>query len=176
MRKQDDDRILDADEGNSLVRHYTHIDQSQQTAEDWWGGAVALDHFLEGLPHTVEAIATTSLHSQHQWRAWVVNTESSKQVGSHWFTVVLGTEMQLLQSNLSQLRDSNMEEHSVVSGSRHITATPSAAGTAREYPHIFGASDPELSSALDWARANAMRPDVASWMQAREQWDVAIAA
>ena len=30
--KQDDDRILAAEEVNILVRHYTHLDQSQQAA------------------------------------------------------------------------------------------------------------------------------------------------
>ena len=69
LRKRDDDRILGTDEVNRLVRHYSHLDQRHQAAEDWWAGAVALDHFLTGLPNAVEEI-TTSPHTQHRWRTW----------------------------------------------------------------------------------------------------------
>ena len=69
LRKRGDDRVLDTDEVNRLVRHYAHLDQRHQAAEDWWAGAVALDHFLTGLPNFVEEITTTSSHTQHRWRA-----------------------------------------------------------------------------------------------------------
>ena len=91
LRKRGDHRILDTDEVNRLVRHYSHLDQRHQAAEEWWAGAVALDHFLTGLPNVVEEITTTSSHTQHRWRAWAVNTQTSRQLGSHWFTVVVGT-------------------------------------------------------------------------------------
>ena len=46
----------------------------------------------------MQEITTTSPHTQHRWRAWAVNTQTSRQRGSHWFTVVVGTQTQLLQS------------------------------------------------------------------------------
>ena len=49
LHKRGDDRILEADEVNQLVRHYSHLDQRHQAAEEWWGGAIAIDHFLTGL-------------------------------------------------------------------------------------------------------------------------------
>ena len=54
LRKKGDQRILETDEVNCLVRHYSHLDQRRQAAEEWWAGAVALDHFLTGLPIVVE--------------------------------------------------------------------------------------------------------------------------
>ena len=53
LRKRSLDRILEADEVNRLVRHYSYLDQRSQAAEEWWAGAVALDNFLKGLPATV---------------------------------------------------------------------------------------------------------------------------
>ena len=66
LRKRGDDRILGADEVNRLVRHYSHLDQRHKAAEDWWAGAVALDHFLTGLPNFVEEITTISSQTQHR--------------------------------------------------------------------------------------------------------------
>ena len=48
LGKKDLGRILDSDEVNLLVRAYSHLDQRSQAAEEWWAGAVALDHFLIG--------------------------------------------------------------------------------------------------------------------------------
>ena len=142
MHRGKSDRILNADEVNLLVRHYTHLDHSHQAAEEWWAGAVALDHSLEGLPRTVEEIATTNMSSQHRWRAWLVNTQSSKQLGSHWSTVVASTEMQMLHITVEdhpmasslQLLQSTVEEHSMASSSQLLqsTAKPSAASTVPE--------------------------------------------
>ena len=84
--KKGDRRILDADEVNRLVRHYSHLDLRHDAAEEWCAGAVALDHFLAGLPNVVEEITTTSPHSQHRWQAWAVNTQTSRQLGSHWWS------------------------------------------------------------------------------------------
>ena len=103
LRKKDYERILDTNEVNRLVRHYSHLDQRHQAAEEWWGGAVALDHFLTGLPNIVEAISSTSSHAQHRWRAWAVNTQTSRQLGSHWFTVVVGIQAQQLMSTAEYL-------------------------------------------------------------------------
>ena len=43
LRKKVDHRILDAEQVKRLVRHYSHLDQRHQAAEEWWAGAVALD-------------------------------------------------------------------------------------------------------------------------------------
>ena len=45
LRERDIDRILDSDEVNRLVRHYSHVGQRNQVEEEWWAGAVALGHF-----------------------------------------------------------------------------------------------------------------------------------
>ena len=64
LRKTEDNRILDSDEVNHLVRHYSHLDQRKQAAEEWWGGAVALDHFLTGFSNAMENITSTSSQTQ----------------------------------------------------------------------------------------------------------------
>ena len=94
LAKSDLDRILDSDEVNRLVRRYSHLDQRSQADEEWWAGAIALDHFLIGLPHIVEEIGATTSNSQHLWRAWIVNTQSSARAGSHWFTVIVGASVE----------------------------------------------------------------------------------
>ena len=102
LRKKSLDRILEDVEVNRLVRHYSYLDQRSQAAEEWWAGAVALDNFLTGLPDMVAELATANLGQRHSWRAWIVNTQHSAQLGSHWFTVVVGATVgdvpQLLQS------------------------------------------------------------------------------
>ena len=85
-------RILDSHEVNRLVREYCNIADRPQAAEEWWAGAIALDHFLQGLCHSAREILEPSGRSQHRWRAWIVNTQSSQQAGSHWFTVALGVQ------------------------------------------------------------------------------------
>ena len=69
-------RILDSHEVNRLVREYCNIADKPQAAEEWWAGAVALDHFLQGLLHSVREILEPNGRSQHRWRAWIVNTQS----------------------------------------------------------------------------------------------------
>jgi hypothetical protein len=98
LHKRSDNRILETDEVNRLVRHYSHLDQRHQAAEEWWGGAIAIDHFLTGLPNSIQELSTIASDKQHRWRAWIVNTQTSRQQGSHWFTVIIGTQTQLLQS------------------------------------------------------------------------------
>ena len=65
LRKGHLDRILNSDEVNRLVRHYSGLVQRSQAAEEWWAGAVALDHFLIGLPGVVNEVATTTSGQQH---------------------------------------------------------------------------------------------------------------
>ena len=79
---------------NRLVREYCHIANKPQVAEEWWAGAVGLDHFLEGIIYTASEILSPSGSAQHRWRVWVVNTQSSRQVGSHWFTVAIGVHQE----------------------------------------------------------------------------------
>ena len=114
LRKRNIDRILDSDQVNRLVRHYSSVDQRSQAEEDWWAGAVALDHFLIGLPGMVDELAVNSSGQQHRWRAWIVNTQSSAQLGSHWFTVVVGAAVenssQLLQSTATSSTAGSMLE------------------------------------------------------------------
>ena len=142
LNMRSDDRILNSDQVNRLVRHYSQLDQSQRAAEEWWGGAIAIDHFLTGLPDSIQEISTSMSDKQHRWRAWVVNTQSSTQHGSHWFTVVMGAKMELLQSThehrlsasssqplatISQLLQSTAEDPSISISPHfaiHATAAP----------------------------------------------------
>jgi len=154
LRKGSDDRMLEADQVNRLVRHYSHLDKRQQAAEEWWGGAIAIDHFLAGLPSSVQELITDTSDKQHRWRAWIVNTQTSRQQGSHWFTVVLGTQTQLLQSiatqNASDSCASQLATDCIASSSEAGNA-PSSAHQAkstaklpddRARPHFTRASSP----------------------------------
>ena len=59
------DRILDSDEVNRLVRHYSYLDQRSQAEEEWWAGAVGLDHFLIGLSDFVSELVAATSAKQH---------------------------------------------------------------------------------------------------------------
>ena len=55
---------------------------------------MALDDFLQGFLEFVRSLRGSD---QHQWRAWVANTQASTQQGSHWFTVVAGVRQSIAQ-------------------------------------------------------------------------------
>ena len=193
LHKSDPDRILDSDQVNRLVRHYSNVDQRSQAAEEWWAGAVAIDHFLRGLPNTVSELAANTSVEQHRWRAWIVNTQSSTQRGSHWFTVVVAAVVedssQLLQSTAASKSTGSAVEAQLLQS----TATSKSRGSAVEpnqppqridrrgdpstnnYPNLFKAIDPVMSNALDWAHANTTHPDVRKWRRVCSQWDSVVA-
>jgi len=173
--KRDLDRILNSDQVNRLVRHYSYADQRSQAEEEWWAGAIALDHFLIGLPDFMSELAATTSAKQHRWRAWIVNTQSSAQLGSHWFTVVVGETVQnsaqLLQSTATSSTAGGMLELSQPLQSIGTRADP----ITYNYANLFESPDPDLSNALEWAHANAMHPHVSAWLRACSQWDSAVA-
>ena len=166
LRKRSDQRILETDEVNCLVRNYSHLDQRHQASEEWWAGAVAVDHFLVGLPIAVEEITTTGPRTQHEWRGWVVNTQTSRQSGSHWFTVVVGTKQQHVGATPGSMLELSQPLQSIGTHADPIT---------NNYANLFQSPDPDLSNALGWAHANAMHPHVAAWLHACSQWDSAVA-
>ena len=51
LKKEDEThaKILESDEINALVRDYAGLAEAIYAEEDWYGGAVALDRFFEGL-------------------------------------------------------------------------------------------------------------------------------
>ena len=167
--KRDLDRILDSDQVNRLVRHYSCLDQNSQAEEEWWAGAVALDHFLIGLPDLVSELAAATSAKQHRWRAWIVNTQSSAQPGSHWFAVVVAASVenssQMLQSTAASSTAGSMLELSQPLQSIGTHADP----ITNNYANLFQSPDPDLSNALGWAHANAMHPRVAAWLRACSQ-------
>ena len=197
LRKRGLDRILEADEVNRLVRHYSHLDQRSQAAEEWWAGAVALDNFLTGLPDMVAELATANLGQRHRWRAWIVNTQHSEQLGSHWFTVVVGAAVgnvpQLLQSTasssavrrvpeLSQSHASSSaagrEPHDSIGSVRSDQASfpiESEANAARlnNYQNLFDSPGAAIDL-ITWARAHTTYPGVSAWLEACSQWDAAV--
>jgi len=127
LHKSGDDRILEADEVNRLIRHYSHLDQRHQAAEEWWGGAIAIDHFLTGLPNSIQELSTIASDKRHQWRAWIVNTQTSTQQGSHWFTVIISTQTRLPESTAahgtSDASSSQPAMDAIASSSDEGTAT-----------------------------------------------------
>ena len=197
LRRRGLDRILETDEVNRLVRHYSHLDQKSQAAEEWWAGAVALDHFLTGLPDMVAELATANLGQRHRWRAWIVNTQHSEQLGSHWFTVVVGAAVenvpQLLQSIASSSAVRRVPElsQSPASSSAAGREPPDNIGNVRSdqasFPIESEANSARLNNyqnlfdspgaAIDlitWARAHTTYPGVSAWLEACGQRDVAV--
>ena len=82
--------MLATEDVNTLVHAYANLKQHLQAQEDWWGGAVALDHFATGVGDFLCSAHGSDDARMHQWRTWVVNTQTSTQDGSHWFTVAIG--------------------------------------------------------------------------------------
>ena len=82
--------MLATEDVNTLVHAYANLKQHLQAQEDWWGGAVALDRFATGVGDFLCSAQGNDDARMHQWRTWVVNTQTSTQDGSHWFTVAIG--------------------------------------------------------------------------------------
>ena len=175
LRNRAHERILDSDQVNQLVLHYSHVDQSSQAQQEWWAGAVALDHFLSGLPDMVSELAATTSSQQHRWRAWIVNTQSSTQLGSHWFTVVVGAAVQTAQELLQSTATSSAAGGTLELSQPLQSTGPRANPSIKNYPNLFESPDTDLSNVLDWAHAHATHPHVAAWLRACSQWDSAIA-
>ena len=187
LRRRGLDRILESDEVNFLVRHYSHIDQVSQAAEEWWAGAVALNHFLTGLPDMIAELATTNLGQRHKWRAWIVNTQHSEQLGSHWFTVVVGATVEnvpeLLQSTASssvvrsvpELTQSHASSSAVAREPLDSIPIESEANAARlnNYQNLFDSPGAAIDL-ITWARAHTTYPSVSAWLEACSQWDAAV--
>ena len=167
LNKRDDDRILDADQVNSLVRHYTHLNQSPQAAEEWWGGAIAIDHFITGLTNSVQEICASRLQKQHRWRAWVVNTQTSRQLGSHWFTVAVGIQEQLLQST-GEHRESTASSQCLGTAAQLLQSTVGNRASASSSQNLVtvlaansrGTSDQTREAPDDPPSARASRADI----------------
>ncbi len=198
LNRRDDNRILDALEVNQLVRNYFGLDQRPHATEEWHAGAVALDMFLSGVAEIVRDLMNTRATTQHKWKAWIVNTQSSKQYGSHWFTVIIGrpvpTPPLLLQSTAEHRTSASSSSHLATDATTNpsvttsqtselpdssASATAGRASSSTEHattglnlnncPNLCDSPDPALSDALCWAHANAMHPDVASWQDACSQ-------
>ena len=142
----------------------------------------------------IAELATANLGQRHKWRAWIVNTQHSEQLGSHWFTVIVGAAVgnvpQLLQSTASssalrripELSQSHASSSAEPTATEHLERSQSlqSIGThadpiTNNYANLFESPDPDLSNALHWAHANAMHPHVAAWLHACSQWDSAVA-
>ena len=78
----------------------------------------------------VDELARDTSGQQHRWRAWIMNTQSSAQLGSHWFTVVVGaaveTPAQLLQSTASSSIAQNMGKNMLRVCSDRAESSPAA--------------------------------------------------
>ena len=126
------------------------------------------------------------------------------EVGSYLFCNLhkrrggpLDTSTHLLQSTAEDLTSSSNSSRlvtEITAAPKHShelpdntpPATAAAARSSTEhapiktninnYPNLFDSPDPALSGALRWAQANAMHPQVASWLHACSQWDSAVAA
>ena len=70
-------REILTDQVNRLIRHYTYVDQRSHAEEEWWAGAVALDHFL--------------IAYQACWTRWLQPLQISSTNGGHELLWALGT-------------------------------------------------------------------------------------
>ena len=87
-----------------------------------------------------------------------MNTQSSAQLGSHWFTVVVGAAVK----NSSLLLESTASSSAAGGMLQSSQPAPRGDPIANNYPNLFESPDPDLSNALAWAHANAMQPHTKS--------------
>ena len=92
--------------------------------------------------------------------------QTSRQRGSHWLTVVVGTQQQHVGATPGSMLKPSQLLQSIGTRADPIT---------NNYGNLFESPDPDLSNALGWAHANAMHPHVAAWLHACSQWDSAVA-
>ena len=110
----------------------------------------------------MQELITDSSDKQHRWRGWIVNTQTSRQQGSHWFTVVLGIQTQLLQSIATQdASDScasqlatdciaSSSDTGTAPSSAHLPKSTAKLPDGRARPNFARASSPsELSHSTD---------------------------
>ena len=161
LQCEDEDRVLNSDQVNQLVREYCNIANRPRVEEEWWAGAVGLDHFLEGVIDAASEMLSTSGRSQHRWRAWIVNTQISRQAGSHWFTVAIGVQ-QAQKEEKPQARSAAQRPRA---SEAHPLARPSTADAEAS------ACASQLAETYEWARTNAHNPDVAKWIEAWREWE-----
>ena len=197
LGREDEDRTLDTDDVNHLVRHYSGLSQNPQAPEEWWGGPVALDHFLQGLAEAVQAFVETS--STHRWRAWAVNTQTSTQRGSHWFTVILGIHAQtecpltpehsLPESTAGPHLPTDQPAGANVADQPCSTAPPAteqsaasvssaeqaAPSSTMSFPNLFPSPNASAQVAINWASANSDYPIVHEWRKSCEAWKELVA-
>ena len=139
----------------------------------------------------VAELSTANLGQRHRWRAWIVNTQHSEQLGSHWFTVVVGAAVgnvpQLLQSTASSSAVRSVPESSSAAGreppnsigsvrsdqaSFPIESEANAAGL-NNYQNLFDSPGAAMDL-ITWARAHTTYPGVSAWLEACGQWDAAV--
>ena len=161
LQCEDEDRVLNSDQVNQLGREYCNIANRPRVEEEWWAGAVGLDHFLEGVIDAASEMLSTSGRSQHRWRAWIVNTQISRQAGSHWFTVAIGVQ-QAQKEEKPQARSAAQRPRA---SEAHPLARPSTADAEAS------ACASQLAETYEWARTNAHNPDVAKWIEAWREWE-----
>ena len=191
------ERILSSDDVNRLVRIYSGIDQRHQAAEEWYAGALALDHFLGGLPTAIKELHDTK--SFHKWRAWIVNTQTSKQRGSHWFTLAMGVylaspidaQMQEITTDEAFVLTDMVFPRRVASASSGIrrqangssssssvckaTAPPqNEHGVAACYPQLVQSAETRLATELLWAHQNHLNPVAAKVIKGCARWEEAL--
>ena len=165
------------------MRHYSHLDEHPQAHEEWWGGAVGLDHFLHSaLSDFLESMAEGQGRHEHQWRAWVVNTKFSWQQGSHWFTVVVGARSQLHSdlsagSVISMLATSTRPSAPRPGTEQSRQESPSAGGCtdAFHFPALFPAPSLALQNALSAANKSSTTVAAVSVTRACQAWNAALA-
>ena len=58
-------RVLGTEEVNQLVRCYAHLAEHIHAQEEWWGGAVALDHFIDGVCQFVRSAHDGTETAEH---------------------------------------------------------------------------------------------------------------
>ena len=138
---QSEQRTLDRHQVNQLVQEYCNIDLPQ----DWWAGAVAIDQFLPSVIYTANEMLAPTYTSQPQWKAWIVNTQSSTESGRHWFTVA----MAMLQAP------------------HHDKLQSSSATQRRSCASMLDAQDDQVAAIQKWAAMNMQKPDVLKW---RDSW------
>ena len=148
-------RVLGTEEVNQLVRCYAHLAEHIHAQEEWWGGAVALDHFIDGVCQFVRSAHDGTVTAEHKWRGWVVNTQTSTQPGSHWFTVCLAVALPR-----PGMKRASMEGTAGTEPQKQRRVTePSASRQGQEEPHeadgagVAGEAKDDLASPQPAAEA-----------------------